>query len=87
MSLSIETYVLAKNYINSVIDAGGIGVGPQGPEGPQGIQGPAGERGVAGSDGQSAYAAAQAGGYAGTQAEFYADLAAMDGMAAWFAAL
>lgn len=87
MSLSIETYVLAKNYINSVIDAGGIGVGPQGPEGPQGIQGPAGERGVAGSDGQSAYAAAQVGGYVGTQAEFYADLAAMDGMAAWFAAL
>lgn len=84
MSLSIETYVLAKNYTNSVIDAGGIGVGPQGPEGPQG---PVGEQGVDGADGQSAYAAAQAGGYAGTQAEFYADLAAMEGMAAWFAAL
>ena len=64
--------------------------GPQGNPGAAGEQGPKGDTGAAGAagaDGQSAYAAAQAGGYAGTQTEFYADLAAMDGMAAWFAAL
>ena len=44
-------------------------VGPEGPAGPQGSQGPAG------AAGQSAYEAAQAGGYAGTQQEFYSDLA------------
>jgi hypothetical protein len=37
--------------------------------------------------GQSAYAAAQAGGYAGVLADFYADLAAMNGFAAELAAL
>ena len=57
-------------------------IGPKGPEGPQGPQGPQGEQGPAG---QSAYAAAQAGGYSGTESAFYTDLAAMDGLAAWFA--
>lgn len=39
------------------------------------------------SDNQSAYAAAQAGGYTGTQSQFYADLAAIDGLAAELAAI
>ena len=57
--------------------------GPQGPKGEQGLKGdtgPQGEKGPAGSDGQSAYAAAQAGGYTDTQANFYADLAAIEGL-------
>ena len=58
--------------------------GPQGPQGPQGETGP---QGPAGADGQSAYAAAQAGGYTDTQANFYADLAAMQGLASALAAL
>lgn len=37
--------------------------------------------------GQSAYAAAQAGGYTDTQANFYADLAAMQGLASALAAI
>ena len=62
--------------------------GPQGPkgdtgsQGPKGDTGPQGETGPAGSDGQSAYAAAQAGGYTDTQANFYADLAAIEGLSA-----
>ena len=39
------------------------------------------------ADGQSAYAAAQAGGYTDTEANFYADLAAMQGLAAELAAI
>lgn len=58
--------------------------GPQGDVGPKGDTGPAG---AAGSDGQSAYAAAQAGGYTDTQANFYADLAAMQGLASALAAI
>ena len=58
--------------------------GPQGEKGPKGDTGPAG---AAGSDGQSAYAAAQAGGYTDTQANFYADLAAMQGLASALAAI
>ena len=58
--------------------------GPQGDAGPKGDTGPAG---AAGSDGQSAYAAAQAGGYTDTQANFYADLAAMQGLASALAAI
>lgn len=54
--------------------------GDTGETGPQGPQGPQGETGPAGSDGQSAYAAAQAGGYTDTQANFYADLAAIEGL-------
>ena len=54
----------------------------KGPQGPKGDTGPQGETGPAGSDGQSAYAAAQAGGYTDTQANFYADLAAIEGLSA-----
>ena len=54
--------------------------GPKGEQGPKGDTGPQGEQGPAGSDGQSAYAAAQAGGYTDTQANFYADLAAIEGL-------
>ncbi len=39
------------------------------------------------TSGQSAYAAAQTGGYTGAQADFYADLAAMQGLAAALAAM
>ena len=56
--------------------------GPKGDNGPKGDTGPKGETGPAGSDGQSAYAAAQAGGYTDTQANFYADLAAIEGLSA-----
>ena len=66
-------------------DKGDTGLqGPQGEKGPKGDTGPAG---TAGSDGQSAYAAAQAGGYTDTQANFYADLAAMQGLASALAAI
>lgn len=58
-----------------------------GVQGEQGPQGPQGETGPAGSDGQSAYAAAQAGGYTDTEGNFYADLAAMQGLAASLAAI
>ena len=66
-------------------DKGDTGLqGPQGEKGPKGDTGPAG---AAGSNGQSAYAAAQAGGYTDTQANFYADLAAMQGLASALAAI
>ena len=66
-------------------DKGDTGLqGPQGEKGPKGDTGPAG---AAGSDGQSAYAAAQAGGYTDTQTNFYADLAAMQGLASALAAI
>ena len=76
--------------------------GPQGEQGPQGERGPAGADGATGLQGpigpkgdtgdtgpagQSAYAAAQAGGYTGTQANFYADLASMQGLASALAAI
>ena len=61
--------------------------GPKGDNGPKGDTGPKGETGPAGSDGQSAYAAAQAGGYTDTQTNFYADLAAMQGLASALAAI
>ena len=61
--------------------------GDTGPQGPKGDTGPQGEQGPAGSDGQSAYAAAQAGGYTDTQDNFYADLAAMQGLASALAAI
>lgn len=57
--------------------------GPQGEPGKDGEQGPQGEPGPQGDPGQSAYAAAQAGGYSGTETDFYADLAAMDGLSEW----
>lgn len=56
----------------------------KGAKGDTGAQGPSGATGAAG---QSAYAAAQAGGYTDTQANFYADLAAMQGLAAALAAI
>ena len=61
--------------------------GPQGLQGEKGPKGDTGPAGTAGSDGQSAYAAAQAGGYTDTQANFYADLAAMQGLASALAAI
>ena len=68
-------------------------IGPQGPkgdtgsQGPQGDVGPKGETGATGANGQSAYVAAQAGGYTDTEANFYADLAAMQGLASALAAI
>lgn len=56
----------------------------KGSKGDTGAQGPSGATGAAG---QSAYAAAQAGGYTDTQANFYADLAAMQGLASALAAI
>ena len=67
--------------------------GPQGAPGKDGVdgetgpQGPKGDPGTPGAAGQSAYAAAQSGGYTDTQANFYADLAAMQGLAAALAAM
>ena len=58
--------------------------GDTGAQGPQGDKGDTGEQGPAG---QSAYAAAQAGGYTDTQANFYADLSAMQGLASALAAI
>lgn len=63
-------------------------VGPQGIPGPTGLTGPKGDTGAQGPKGDpgesglSAYAAAVAGGYTGTSSAFYADLAALDGLAA-----
>lgn len=65
-------------------------MGPQGPKGdtgPQGETGPKGDTGATGANGQSAYAAAQAGGYTDTEANFYVDLAAMQGLASALAAI
>ena len=61
--------------------------GEQGPQGIQGKTGPQGPKGDTGPAGQSAYAAAQAGGYTDTQANFYADIAAMQGLASALAAI
>lgn len=61
--------------------------GDTGATGSQGPKGDTGATGASGSDGQSAYAAAQAGGYSGTQEQFYADLAAMQGLEASLASI
>ena len=61
--------------------------GDPGDKGDPGAKGDKGEPGVPGAAGQSAYAAAQCGGYTDTQANFYADLAAMQGLAAALAAM
>lgn len=53
----------------------------------KGPKGDKGDKGATGAAGQSAYAAAQAGGYTDTQANFYADLAAMQGLASALAAI
>ena len=69
-------------------DKGGTGPqGPKGDTGPQGPKGDTGPKGETGANGQSAYAAAQAGGYTDTEANFYADLAAMQGLASALAAI
>ena len=61
--------------------------GDTGAQGIQGIQGEKGDTGATGAAGQSAYDAAKAGGYTDTQANFYADLAAMQGLASALAAI
>ena len=61
--------------------------GDTGSQGPQGDVGPKGDTGATGAAGQSAYAAAQAGGYTDTEANFYADLAAMQGLVSALAAI
>lgn len=52
-----------------------------------GAAGAKGDKGDKGDDGQSAYDAAKTGGYTGTQSQFYSDLAAMNGLASWFAGI
>jgi len=52
-----------------------------------GTNGIDGQDGAPGADGETAFAAAQAGGYTGTASDFYSDLAAMEGLAAELAAL
>ena len=84
-------------------DTGATGPqGPQGPKGDKGdaftysdftaeqlaaLKGPKGDKGATGAAGQSAYAAAQAGGYTDTQTNFYTDLAAVQGLASALAAI
>lgn len=77
---SARTFAFAfKNLKGEKGDKGDTGAtGATGSQGPKGDTGPAG---------QSAYAAAQAGGYTDTQANFYADLAAMQGLASALAAI
>lgn len=86
---SARTFAFAfKNLKGSKGDTGSQG--PQGERGPAGADGATGQKGDTGDTGpagQSAYAAAQAGGYTGTQANFYADLAAMQGLASALAAI
>ena len=86
---SARTFAFAfKNLKGAKGDKGETGeTGATGATGSQGPQGPKGETGAAGPAGQSAYAAAQAGGYTDTQANFYADLAAMQGLASALAAI
>lgn len=85
--------VVPDNYpLTSV--PGGIGpAGPVGPAGPAGLtgpmgptgiglQGPAGTNGTNGTDGASAYDQAVTGGYTGLEADFEADLAAVEGLEA-----
>lgn len=90
MAISISTLALAKKYTNEVGftiqgpkgDTGDTGpAGPKGDTGETGPQGAPGADGQDGTDGMSAYASAQAGGYTDTEANFYADLAAMQGLA------
>lgn len=61
--------------------------GATGPKGDTGATGPKGDKGDTGPAGQSAYAAAQTGGYTDTQANFYADLAAIEGLASTLASI
>ena len=89
---SARTFAFAfKNLKGAKGDTGSQGPhgerGPAGADGAQGPVGPKGDTGDTGPAGQSAYAAAQAGGYTDTQANFYADLAAMQGLASALAAI
>lgn len=92
---SARTFAFAfKNLKGAKGDTGSQGPqgerGPAGADGADGAQGPVGPKGDTGDTGpagQSAYAAAQAGGYTDTQANFYADLAAMQGLASALAAI
>ena len=92
---SARTFAFAfKNLKGAKGDTGSQGpqgergpAGADGAIGPQGPVGPKGDTGDTGPAGQSAYAAAQAGGYTGTQTNFYADLAAMQGLASALAAI
>lgn len=92
---SARTFAFAfKNLKGAKGDTGSQGPqgerGPAGADGATGLQGPIGPKGDTGDTGpagQSAYAAAQAGGYTGTQINFYADLAAMQGLASALAAI
>lgn len=52
--------------------------GEQGPQGPKGDTGSTGPQGLQGEPGESAYEAAVAGGYAGTEEEFQQDLADLE---------
>lgn len=61
--------------------------GDTGAKGDKGETGAKGDKGDKGDDGQSAYDAAKSGGYTGTQSQFYSDLAAMKGLASWFAGI
>ena len=92
---SARTFAFAfKNLKGEKGDTGSQGpqgergpAGADGAIGPQGPVGPKGDTGDTGPAGQSAYAAAQAGGYTSTQTNFYADLAAMQGLASALAAI
>lgn len=72
------------NWVVGGVNTGQSSKGEPGLAGAAGQPGPAGPAGPAG---QSAYQAAQAGGYSGTEAIFYTDLAAIQGLAASLAAL
>ena len=61
--------------------------GATGPQGKTGEPGPSGSDGKPGADGKSAYQYAVEGGYTGTQEDFYADLAAMHGLASALAGI
>ena len=85
-------------YVNAKVASGGItpSIGDNGNwylgatdtgKPSRGEKGDTGAQGPSGAAGQSAYAAAQAGGYTDTQANFYADLAAMQGLASALAAI
>jgi len=52
-----------------------VSCGPTGATGPAGPTGPTGLQGPTGAAGQSAFEAAQQGGYTGTEAQFYMNLA------------
>lgn len=66
----------SKHWMLGDVDTGIIAEGINGADGAQGADG------AAGADGQSAYSAAQEGGYTDTESAFYADLAAIQGLAA-----